>query len=31
MHVLGVKISENAESFLCETKAVRGVVVETFD
>ena len=31
MHMSGVKISENAESFLCETKAVRGVVVETLD
>ena len=31
IHVPGVKISENAESFLCKTKAVRGVVVETFD
>ena len=31
MRMSGVKIPENAESFLCETKAVRGVVVETFD
>ena len=29
MHMSGVKVPGNAESFLCATKAVKGVVVET--
>ena len=33
MHMSGVRIPGNDESFLCATKAVKGVVlvVETFD